>query len=298
MRTLKPPTFFIQANTKLAEILKEEAPEEEQDTAISKDAEIDELLGEVQDSVDTQAASPLFSIFYPNIPQNAQQRSSAIGYASVSDTATVNKYLSMKDIRALLPAEMTYAKFLWDAKPIKDSEVINLYAIKSNRADEAPINGDVVTDASQVFDQLGINPEVTMAMNSTGTKQWARMTEENVGKFIAVVLDNLVYSAPNVNGPIPNGRTSISGQFTIDEAQDLANALKSGKLPAGARIIESSVVGPSLGQESINNSTIAFIIALVFVLIWMIFYYGKAGIFADIALVLNILIHLWCLNGF
>ncbi|MDJ0645417.1 MAG: protein translocase subunit SecDF [Flavobacteriaceae bacterium] len=290
--------FFIQANSTLAEILKDAAPEQERDTAISKDAEIDELLGEVQDSVETQAASPLFSVFFPNIPQNQQQRSSAIGYASVKDTATVNKYLAMKEVRALLPAEMTYAKFLWEAKPIEDSEVINLYAIKSNREDEAPITGDVVSDASQVFDQLGINPEVTMSMNSKGAKQWGRMTEENVGKFVAVVLDNLVYSAPNVNEPIPNGRTSISGNFTIDEAQDLANALKSGKLPAGARIIESAVVGASLGQESINNSTLAFIIALVLVLIWMIFYYGKAGIFADIALVLNILFIFGVLTAF
>ena len=290
--------FFFQANATLAELLKNETPEEVQDTTLSKDAELDELLGEVQDSVQSEAASPLLSIFRPNVPQNIDQRASAVGYAEVKDTATVNKYLAMPEVRALLPANMTYAKFLWDAKPINESEVINLYAIKSNRLDEAPINGDVVTDASQVFDQLGINPEVTMSMNSKGTKQWAKMTEENVGKFVAVVLDDLVYSAPNVNGPIPNGRTSIMGQFTIDEAQDLANALKSGKLPAGARIIESSVVGASLGQESINNSTVAFITALVLVLIWMIFYYGKAGIFADAALVLNILFIFGVLTAF
>ncbi len=290
--------FFFQANATLAELLKNETPEEVQDTTLTKDAELDELLGEVQDSVQSEAASPLLSIFRPNVPQNIDQRSSAVGYAEVKDTATVNKYLAMPEVRALLPANMTYTKFLWDAKPINESEVINLYAIKSNRLDEAPINGDVVTDASQVFDQLGINPEVTMSMNSKGTKQWAKMTEENVGKFVAVVLDNLVYSAPNVNGPIPNGRTSIMGQFTIDEAQDLANALKSGKLPAGARIIESSVVGASLGQESINNSTVAFITALVLVLIWMIFYYGKAGIFADAALVLNILFIFGVLTAF
>lgn len=290
--------FFIQANSTLAEILKNQAPEEAKDTTQSRDAEIDELLGEVQDSVDTEAASPLFSVFYPNIPQNAQERSSAVGYANVKDTAAVNEYLAMQEVRALLPSNMTYTKFLWDAKPINETEVINLYAIKSNRLDEAPIGGDVITDASQVFDQLGINPEVTMSMNSKGTKQWAKMTEENVGKFVAVVLDNLVYSAPNVNGPIPNGRTSIMGQFSIDEAQDLANALKSGKLPAGARIIESSVVGASLGQESINNSAVAFITALILVLIWMIFYYGKAGIFADVALALNILFIFGVLTAF
>ena len=130
-------------------------------------------------------------------------------------------------------------------------------------------------------------------MNSKGSKQWAKMTEANVGKFVAVVLDDHVYSAPNVNEPISGGNTSISGQFSIKEAQDLANALKSGKLPAAASILESSVVGASLGQEAIDSSFNAFGIALILVLVWMIFYYGKAGIFADIALVLNLsLIHI------
>ena len=292
--------FFIQANTTLAELLKNEAPVEEKDTTtISKDDEINQLLGEaVQDSIDTKAASPLFSVMIPNIPQSANQRSSAVAYANVKDTATVNEYLAMPQVRALLPQNMIYAKFLWDAKPIKDSELINLYAIKSNREDVAPINGDVISDASQVFDQLGVNPQVSMNMNSKGTKQWGKMTEDNVGKFVAVVLDDYVYSAPNVNEPIPNGRTSISGNFTIEEAQDLSNALKSGKLPAAARIIESSVVGASLGQESIDNSVVAFLIALALVLVWMIFYYGKAGIFADIALILNILFIFGVLTAF
>jgi len=282
--------FFIQANTKLAEILKaEESPQEAVDSTKTKEDEISELLGEVKDSVDTKAANPLFTVMFPSIPQTQNQKSSVVGSASVKDTATVNRYLAMKEVRELLPADMRYAKFLWDAKPAKNTEVISLYAIKSNRQDVAPIEGDVVSDASQVFDQLGSNPEVSMSMNSKGTKQWAKMTEENTGKFVAVVLDDLVYSAPIVNGPIPNGRTSISGGFTIEEAQDLANALKSGKLPASARIIESSVVGASLGQEAIDSSIKSFLIALLLVLVWMIFYYGKAGIFTDIALVLNIL---------
>ena len=135
-----------------------------------------------------------------------------------------------------------------------------------------------------------------MTMNSRGTKQWAKMTSANVGKFVAVVLDDYVYSAPRVNDAITTGRTSISGQFTIDEAQDLANALKSGKLPAAARIIQADVVGPSLGQEAIDSGTYSFIIALVIVLLWMVFYYGKAGIFSDIALALNILFHFWCFD--
>ncbi|RPD96754.1 protein translocase subunit SecDF [Aureibaculum marinum] len=296
--------FFIQANAKLAEILKseeetkQEEVTEETDSIASQDSEIDDLLGKVQDSIDTKAASPLFSIMFPSIPQNQNQRSSVVGSASVKDTALVNKYLAMKEIRALLPNDMVYTKFLWDAKPIEKTEVINLYAIKSNRSDVAPIEGDVVSDASQTFDQLGVNPEVSMTMNSKGSKLWAKMTEENVGKFVAVVLDNYVYSAPNVNGPIPNGRTSISGNFTIDEAQDLANALKSGKLPAAAKIVELSVVGASLGQESINHSAYSFLIALLVVLLWMVFYYGKAGIYADIALVVNIIFIMGVLTAF
>ncbi len=283
--------FFIQANTKLAEILKveESVPEQEKDSTLAQDSEIDDLLGEeVIDSEDTKAKNPLFTVMFPSIPQTQDQKGSAVGTANVKDTATVNKYLAMKEVRALLPSDMKYAKFLWDAKPAKNTEVISLYAIKSNRQGVAPIEGDVVSDASQVFDQLGVNPEVSMSMNSRGTKQWAKMTEENTGKFVAVVLDDFVYSAPRVNGKIPNGRTSISGGFTVEEAQDLANALKSGKLPASARIIQYDVVGPSLGQEAIDSSVKSFLIALLLVLIWMIFYYGKAGIFTDIALVLNI----------
>jgi len=281
--------FFIQANTRLAEILKTEENTQEEDSIVAKEDEITALLGEEKDSIDTKAVNPLFSVMFPSIPQTQNQKSSVVGSASVKDTATVNNYLAREEVRALLLGDMRYAKFLWDAKPVENTEVINLYAIKSNRQDIAPIEGDVVSDASQVFDQLGINPEVSMSMNSKGTKQWAKMTEENTGKFVAVVLDDFVYSAPIVNGPIPNGRTSISGGFTIEEAQDLANALKSGKLPASARIIQYDVVGPSLGQEAIDSSVKSFLIALLLVLIWMIFYYGKAGIFTDIALVLNII---------
>ena len=295
--------FFSEANAKLKDILKPEEQQQKEETVqqadtLSKDDEIDKLLGEMKDSVVTKDVEPLFSVLMPNFPQNENQLSSTIAYANIRDTATVNKYLSMREIRALLPANMTYTKFLWDAKSDPKTNIIQLYAVKSNREDEAPIQGDVITDARQVFDQLGANPEVSMEMNSTGTKQWAKMTEENVGKFVAVVLDNYVYSAPRVNEPIPTGRTSISGRFTVEEAQDLANALKSGKLPASARIIQSDIVGPSLGQESINSSVKSFIIALLLVFVWMIFYYGKAGLFADIALIVNILFIFGVLTSF
>ncbi len=279
--------FFINSNATLAQILKVDEEDTSTDS-ISEEKEIDDLLGEVKDSLDTKSANPLFSVLIPNIPQSQNQISSLIASASVSDTATVDKYLAMKEVRDLLPANMKYTKFLWDAKPITDTDRINLYAIKSNRDDIAPIQGDVISDASQVFDQLGANPEVSMSMNTKGSKQWAKMTTANVGKFVAVVLDDYVYSAPRVNDAITHGRTSISGQFTIEEAQDLANALKSGKLPAAARIIQSDVVGPSLGQEAIDSGSISFIIALLLIFAWMIFYYGKAGIFSDIALIFNI----------
>ena len=279
--------FFLSANTTLAEILKVEEGAVELDSVQVKDDEIDDLLGEVKDSIDFETTNPLFSKLFVRFPQTQNDISSIIATASVKDTAVINEYLAMKEVRTLLPTDLKYTKFAWDVKATND--FINLYALKSNRNDEAPIQGDVISDASQVFDQLGANPEVSMTMNSKGTKQWAKMTSANVGKFVAVVLDDYVYSAPRVNDAITTGRTSISGQFTIDEAQDLANALKSGKLPAAARIIQSDVVGPSLGQEAIDSGTYSFIIALVIVLFWMLFYYGKAGIFSDIALALNIL---------
>lgn len=281
--------FFLAANNKLAEILKVEESkiEKAQDSTANADAEIDDLLGEIKDSVDIETSNPLFSRLFVRFPQAQNDISSILASASINDTAAIDKYLAIKEVRNLLPPELKYAKFTWDVKA--NNDIINLYALKSNREDIAPIQGDVISDASQVFDQLGANPEVSMTMNSKGTKQWAKMTTANVGKFVAVVLDDYVYSAPRVNDAITTGRTSISGQFTIDEAQDLANALKSGKLPAAARIIESEVVGASLGQEAVDSSTISFAIALVLVLFWMLFYYGKAGIFSDIALALNIL---------
>jgi len=280
--------FLVSANTALANIQEQKTDTVAVDSTKQAD-NVDALLGEIKDSVDVQAQNPLFAVLMPNIPQSPNELSSVVGTASVADTAKVNEFLARAEVRNLLPAEMKYAKFLWDAKPIENTEAINLYAIRSNRDDIAPIQGDVIIDAAQVFDQLGANPEVTMAMNSKGTKDWAKMTTDNVGKFVAVVLDDYVYSAPRVNDAITQGRTSITGQFSIEEAQDLANALKSGKLPAAARIIQSDVVGPSLGQEAIQSGTISFYIALLIVLAWMIFYYGKAGLFADIALAANIL---------
>ena len=283
-------SFFFEANTKVAEFLKDETEVETKKDSIKKD-DIDDLLGETTDS--TKVQKNLFTYLFPNVAQNQQQLSSLVAQAKVSDTATVNALLKKKEIKALLPNNIKYVKFLWDYKSTNaansDDEFISLYAIKGNRNDKPEIEGDVILDAAQVFDQLN-KPEVSMTMNSVGTKQWAKLTSENVGNFVAVVLDDYVYTAPSVNQAITGGRTSISGgAMTIEEAKDIATVLKAGKLPAAARIIEAEVVGPSLGQEAIDASFLSFGLAIVLVLLWMFLYYGKAGIYADVALAVNIL---------
>lgn len=295
--------FFFQANTEIQNLLKEDT---KIDTSATVVDDLDDLLGEVSDSLATKKITNLFSVLSPSFPQSQNQISSIIGNAKVSDTAKVNTYLAMKKVRALLSNDMKYTKFLWDSKPFtatlsatnEEVDLINLYAIKSNREDIPPIQGDVIDDASQEYGQTG-QPEVSMTMNAFGSRLWGKMTTENVGKFVAVVLDDYVYTAPVVNTPITNGRTSISGgRMTVEEAQDIANVLKAGKLPATAHIIASEIVGPSLGQKSIDSSLSSFALALLLVLLWMIFYYGKAGVFADIALTVNILFIFGILTAF
>ncbi|QTD38613.1 protein translocase subunit SecDF [Polaribacter batillariae] len=281
--------FFFSANAKVTELLKDDSEVEQAKDSVKKD-DIDDLLGETVDS--TKVQKNLFTYLRPNIAQSQQQISSVVAEAKVADTARVNSLLKNKEVRDLLPNELRYAKFLWDYKSNKiddGTEIISLYAIKSNRKDKPTIEGDVILDAAQVFDQLN-KPEVSMTMNSSGTKQWAKMTADNVGNFVAVVLDDYVYTAPSVNQAITGGRTSISGgSMTVAEAEDIATVLKAGKLPAAARIIQAEVVGPSLGQEAIDASFLSFGLAIILVLLWMILYYGKAGLFADIALLVNIL---------
>ena len=281
--------FFFTAEGKVAELLKNTA--EVEDTKEEDNDDIDDLLGETKDSTAVTQKS-LFTYLTPNIARSQNQVSSLVAQAKVTDTATVNSLLNRKEVRALLPKEIRYVKFLWDYKANKaddGTEFIGLYAIKGNRNDKATIEGDVILDAGQVFDQLN-KPEVSMTMNSIGTKKWAKMTGDNVGGFVAVVLDDIVYTAPSVNQAITGGRTSISGgSMTIEEAKDIATILKAGKLPAAARIIQAEVVGPSLGQEAIDASFLSFGLAIILVLLWMILYYGKAGLYADVALVVNIL---------
>ncbi|WP_299125555.1 protein translocase subunit SecDF [uncultured Tenacibaculum sp.] len=284
--------YFFAANAKVAELLKEDSTTEQVKDSTKTD-NIDDLLGESTDSTKVENQKNLFTYMYPIIAQSQQQMSSLVAQARVQDTAKVNSLLANKEVRALLPNNLKYVKFLWDYKsqPSDDgsANIIGLYAIKSNRNNKAPIDGDVIADAKQDYDQLS-KPVVSMMMNGVGTKKWAKMTSENVGKFVAVVLDDYVYTAPVVNGAIPNGSTQISGgSMTVSEAQDIATVLKAGKLPAPARMIQSEVVGPSLGKESINASMWSFGLAILLVLAWMILYYGKAGLYANIALLVNIL---------
>jgi SecD/SecF fusion protein len=287
--------YFIAANTKVAEIIAATTPEAEQDT-ITEEASIAELINGEDTTVDPNQKN-LFTYLSPNFSQGA---SSMVGFAAIKDTATVNEYLFRnKEIENLIPESLKYVKFLWGAKPEENSEVLTLYAIKSNRNDEAPIHGDVIDDARQSYNQLGTEPEVSMTMNSHGSKLWGKLTTENSGKFVAVVLDDYVYTAPHVNEPILTGSTSISGgNMSLTEAQDLANVLKAGKLPAKAHIIQSEVVGPSLGKTTIKKSILSFIVAILLVFIYMIIYYGKAGVYSVIALVVNLLFLFGVLTAF
>jgi len=281
--------YFFSANAVVAEMLKEDITEETEETDDVND--IQSILNEVKDSTEVQQKT-LFTYLTVNVAQSEQQQSSLVAQAKVSDTAMVNKLLSDRKVISIRSNDIKNVKFLWDYKSnttTDGSEVIGLYAIKSNRNDIAPIQGDVITDASQVFDQLN-NPQVSMAMNGRGSKLWEKLTGDNVGGFVAVVLDDYVYTAPTVNQAIIGGRTEIScGSMTIEEAQDIATVLKAGKLPAAARIIQAEVVGPSLGQESIDQSTRSFMLAILLVLAWMMIYYGRAGVYANVALIVNIL---------
>jgi len=282
--------YFFSANEKVAELLKDNSTSDESEDTDKKNT-LDDILGETSDSTKVVQKN-LFTYLFPNVAQNQQELSSLVGQAKVLDTAQVNKLLRNKEVKDLLPSELKYVKFLWDYKPSKSSdgtELLALYAIKSNKKDKAPIEGDVILDASQEFSQLN-KPEVSMTMNGYGSKLWEKMTTENAGRFVAVVLDDYVYTAPSVNQPITGGRTSISGGLmTVAEAEDIATVLKAGKLPATAKIIEIEVVGPSLGKEAIDASFLSFGLAILMVLLWMTLYYGKAGLYADIALAVNIL---------
>ncbi|WP_319499857.1 protein translocase subunit SecDF [uncultured Draconibacterium sp.] len=232
---------------------------------------------------------PLFALLIPSADQQTGQLypGPIVGTANAKDTAKINTYLHNPQIKNVFPRDM---RFAWTAKSLDEAgNFYRLIALKvTTRDGKAPLDGGVITDARQDFDQFGSNPEVAMQMNAEGAKVWQRMTKENVGKSIAIVLDGYVRSFPNVNQEIAGGRSSISGLESIEEAQDLANVLKSGKMPAPARIIQEDIVGPSLGQKAINSGLLSFVIAFALVLVYMLFFYSKnAGLVANIALVAN-----------
>lgn len=249
---------------------------------------------------DTSAAAkednPLFSLLYPNIYQDEKGQymlgpGPAVGRCLARDTAAVNAMLNQKEVKMVLPSNL---KLLWTAKAEEGNNggVLTLVAIKTRGADNrAPLEGDAVTDARPDFGQNN-EVEISMSMNAEGANKWKLMTaaasKEDPKRSIAVVLDNFVYSYPTVEGEIPNGRTSIHGNFTLNEANDLANVLKAGKLPAPARIVEEAVVGPSLGQQAINDGLTSFLIALLLIIVFMVFFYNNAGWIANTALLINL----------
>lgn len=281
----------IKSETEKSEDTQVEAEEQEE----TETDDLESLLSSEDEEIeDFSKSNPLLSL----VQTVGQPQGPIIAYFAIKDTAKVNSYLAMPQVKSQLPAGKKYAKFVW-GKPAKDSEIIELYALKGNRNNEPQLSGAVVTDAQQTYDQVG-RLAVSMQMDGRGSKIWEDMTGKasSQGSQIAIVLDNIVYSAPGVSsGPITGGRSEISGDYSIEEAQDLANVLRAGKLPASANIVQSEIVGPSLGQEAIDSGVLSFGIALIFVLLYMIFYYGKAGLYADIALVVNILFIFGVLSG-
>ena len=272
-----------------------------EETALEEDTSANSLLSKLEgdsaisDTSDSQlsfeqfaAENPLYAVLYPNINQdNSPNEGPVVGFCAIKDTVKLNEYLADVEVMKNFPLDV---KFAYTVKPYDpDGQFMQLIGLKvSGRDGKASLEGDVVTDARQDFGQFNANPEVSMTMNSEGAKQWKRLTAENIGKSVAIVLDGFVYSFPTVQSEISGGRSQITGNFTINEAKDLANILKSGKLPAPARIIEEAIVGPSLGEEAINAGLKSFIIALMIVLMYMIFYYSSAGVVSSIALLANI----------
>ena len=285
--------FLIEANN----LLKPQVKASKKTSSDEKDdiSKIEDLLADVspQDSI-LSSSNPILD----RIVGQGFQGGPVLAQFASRDSDLILGYLNQSDVRKLLPSEYRYIRFAW-GKPITDSDVVELYALKSNRDNKAPLSGGVVVDALQTFDQVG-NAAVSMQMDSRGARIWENMTGKafKEASNIAIVLDNIVYSAPGVSsGAISGGRSEITGSFSLNEAIDLANVLRAGKLPASAEIIQSEIVGPSLGKEAIEAGINSFVIALIFVLLWMVFYYGSSGIYADIALVMNILLIFGILAG-
>ncbi|OUR91460.1 protein translocase subunit SecDF [Flavobacteriales bacterium 34_180_T64] len=287
--------FLAQANETLKSIVdttSKPIAEVESDATEDPDSAINALIGDTP-ADSTAVVNPLLDLL-----RGYGSGGPIVATFEAKDKNLVTEYINNPQVRALLPAEQRYVKFVWGIQE-KDSEYVDLYALIGNRDSEPPLSGAVITDARQSYNQVG-KPSVSMQMNSKGAKIWEEMTGKAYAQQsqIAIVLDEIVYSAPGVTtGAISGGNSEISGAFTINEAVDLANVLRAGKLPASADIVQASEVGPSLGKEAIESGTKSFLIALALVLLWMIMYYGKSGIFADIALMLNIVLIFGVLSG-
>lgn len=291
--TLRPEelgNFFTLANDALKVTEKKSTtPVATTDTTKVADAKskVNELLADKADPAKkaTQDLGPLF--------ENAMPGPSGLYAYNVKDTAKINSYLKRADIRALLPATASYAKFAWGKTNDKlgNGEIVELYILKGTADGVAPLLGGAVTDASADFDQFG-KPAVSMQMNPAGSRKWEQLTGDiaKKGNQVCIVLDDIVYSAATAKAAISGGQTQISGSFSLEETADLENVLRAGKLPAKAEIVQKAVVGPSLGQEAIDNGIISSLIGLLLVSFWMIFYYGRAGWYANVALILNLVL--------
>jgi SecD/SecF fusion protein len=315
--------YLVNADSKLRSLLSGEQPAEQDSTDVAEAPAAEEtqvadaaaqkdslsadelkaqLTGKKADTADNAAdveamkkEHPLLAIFQPN----PYGKGCIVGYASYRDTAEVNRYLAMPEVKAVLPRELSLKWGVKASEMDKSGQIFELYAIKmTQRNGRAPLEGDVVVSSSDTYDQYG-KPAVSMSMNTDGSRRWAQLTKQNIGKAIAIVLDGYVYSAPNVMGEITGGNSSITGNFTLEDTKDLANVLRSGKMPAPARIVQEDIVGPSLGQESINQGIVSFIVALILLMIYMCAIYGFIpGMVANGALIINFFFTLGILTSF
>ena len=274
-----------------------EEVEKEDTTEVKADsAKVDaaSLLAKKEDTKQ-DASHPLYSLLQPAHPQSL----AIVGYANERDTAAINKIIYSETAKQIIPSDV---KLLWGAKPadgMTNKNIYELYALKvTQTSGRAPLEGDVITNAKDEFDQFG-RPCVSMQMNTDGARKWAQLTKMNVGKAIAIVLDGVVYSAPRVNGEIPGGSSQISGNFTIEDTKDLANTLKSGRMPAPARIVQEDVVGPTLGAQSIQQGMISMVVAFIVLMVYMLMMYGFIpGMMANCALLFNLFFTLGILTSF
>lgn len=309
---------LMEANNVIREIKATEEPAQQQEVAPATEeaiiaenttvSELDSLTAALDEQIQSEDSlalmqefvknNPLFAVLQLSTNNGQVMETPAIGLANARDTATITNYLAMRQVKEVLPRDLA---FRWGVKAIDEHNTyFYLYAIKvSNRDGKAPLEGNVITDASSSLSQYQTSFEVDMAMNPEGAKIWSRLTKDNIGRCIAIVLDDMVYSAPRVNQQIDGGRSQITGDFTQEEAKDLANVLKSGKMPAPSHIIQEDIVGPSLGQEAIRDGMISFLVAFVLLMIYMIMMYGVVpGLIVDGALLINVFFLIGILTSF